>query len=265
MAIVGAVLLDRYRIIRPIARGSLATVYLCFDRHGTPYALKVFPRGRSDRADREWKIGQQLSHPNVNEVLARLEVEDHPAVLLSYAPGERLSDWRAARPDADFIPVFRQMLLALSHLHQRGIVHRDVKPENLIVAPSGQARLIDFDLSGPVDERLRRLRVGTLGYLSPEETLGEPPTPASDVYSAGVVLYWGIFGELPFVGSPAEVIFAHRKTPPEPPPGSEVHAGLWEYLRKLLAKDPSERYPDAGSALNALMEYFSPELIDSGE
>ncbi|HFB39418.1 MAG TPA: serine/threonine protein kinase [Oceanithermus sp.] len=252
MAIVGTLLQGRYRVVRPIARGAVATVYLAFDRFGTPYALKVFPKGLDARADREWRVGRALDHPNVNPVLERVEVAGHPAVLLAYAPGERLSDWKEAYPDAPFLPVFRQLLSALAHLHERGLVHRDVKPENLVISKSGAARLIDFDLSGPASERIARLRLGTLAYFSPEETYGRPPTPASDVYAAGVVLYWGLFGELPFVGPPGEVLRAHREAPPLPPPGEKPPAALWAYLERMLAKRPEERFPNAGEALKAL-------------
>jgi len=252
VAIVGTLLADRYRVVRPIARGAVATVYLAFDRFGTPYALKVFPKGMDARAEREWRVGKALHHENINPVLERFVVAEHPAVLLAYAPGERLSDWRLAHPRRPFLPVFRQLLEALAHMHHEGLVHRDVKPENLVVSESGTARLIDFDLSGPQNEKLARLRLGTLAYLSPEETRGAPPTPASDVYSAGIVLYWGLFGELPFVGSPREVIEAHQSRLPTPPPGAAVSPALWNYLMKLLAKDPRSRYPDALAALNDL-------------
>ncbi len=252
MAIVGALLKGRYRVVRPIARGAVATVYLAFDRFGTPYALKVFPKGLDARADREWRVGRALSHPNVNPVLERMEVAGHPAVLLAYAPGERLSDWRNAYPKAPFLPVFRQLLAALAHLHAQGLVHRDVKPENLVINKSGAARLIDFDLSGPRNERIVRLRLGTLAYLSPEETYGRAPSPASDVYAAGVVLYWGLFGELPFVGPPREVLKAHREAPVPRPPTLDPESTLWAYLERMLAKRPEDRFPDAGSALKAL-------------
>ncbi len=252
MAIVGTLLAGGYRVVRPIARGAVATVYLAFDRFGTPYALKVFPKGMEARAEREWRVGRALEHENVNPVLERFVVADHPAVLLAYAPGERLSDWRLARPGRPFLPVFRQLLEALGHMHRQGLVHRDVKPENLVVSESGTARLIDFDLSGPQQEPLARVRLGTLAYLSPEETRGAAPSPASDVYSAGVVLYWGLFGELPFVGSPREVVLAHRNLPPRPPEGQAVSPALWRYLERLLAKDPGDRYPDAIAALKDL-------------
>ena len=260
MAIVGALLKGRYRVVRPIARGAAATVYLAFDRFGTPYALKVFPEGLVARADREWQVGKRLHHPNVNPVLERVEVAGRPAVLLAYAPGDRLSDWRENHPRTPFLPIFRQLLGALAHLHAQGIVHRDVKPENLVVSKSGTARLIDFDLSGPRQERIGRIRLGTLAYLSPEETHGHPPTPASDVYAAGVLLYWGLFGELPFVGSPEEVLRAHRELPPPRPPSVHPENAFWQYLERLMAKRPEDRFPDAGAALKAL----PPERLAPG-
>ena len=92
MSLPGRVLLDEYRVIRPIARGAVATVYLALDAQGRPFAVKVFPEGYATRADREWQVGRALAHPNVNPVLERLDVDRYPAVLLAFAPGRRLSE-----------------------------------------------------------------------------------------------------------------------------------------------------------------------------
>jgi serine/threonine protein kinase len=258
VGLAGITLEGRYKVIRPIARGALATVYLAFDTHGTPYALKVFPKGFEGRADREWKVGQQLKHPHINPVLARLSVPheggEHPAVLLAFAPGSRLSEWRKDNP-AKVLGVFRHLLEALAHMHGLNLVHRDVKPDNLVVDGTGEARLVDFDLSGPLGERFsQKVRLGTIAYIAPEQIRGQSPTPASDVYSAGILLYWAIAGELPFVGDSAEVMNAHLNRPPPPlvaapDSGLLVTTELRGFINRLISKDASERYPNALEAL----------------
>jgi eukaryotic-like serine/threonine-protein kinase len=255
----GITLEGRYKVVRPIARGALATVYLAFDAHGTPYALKVFPKGFEGRADREWKVGQRLRHPRINPVLARLSVPheggEHPAVLLAFAPGSRLSEWRKDNP-ARVLRVFRHLLEALAHMHALNLVHRDVKPDNLVVDGTGEARLVDFDLSGPLGERFsQRVRLGTIAYIAPEQILGRSPTPASDMYSAGILLYWAIAGELPFLGEPAEVIHAHLHLPPPPlvaapDTGLLVTKELQTFVNRLISKDARERYANALEALH---------------
>lgn len=256
MGLPGTTLLGRYRVIRPIARGAVATVYLAFDEHGKPYALKLFPKGRESRADREWKVGSALEHPRINPVLRRFDVHkeetgdaEGPAVLLAFAPGERFSEWRTHHPDG-ILAVFEALLEALAHMHERGFVHRDVKPENLVVDGTGQARLVDFDLSGPIGERFPKpVRLGTLAYIAPEQVRGQPPGPPADLYSAGVLLYWALSGELPFTGTPEEVLEAHLY---EAAPFLES-ADPWmrRFMERLLAKDPTERFQMGKEALEA--------------
>ncbi|MCX7783083.1 MAG: serine/threonine protein kinase [Meiothermus sp.] len=263
VGLAGITLENRYKVIRPIARGALATVYLAFDVHGTPYALKVFPKGFEGRADREWKVGGQLKHPHINPVLARLSVPhdgtENPAVLLAYAPGSRLSEWRKDHPDK-VLGVFRHLLEALAHMHSQSLVHRDVKPDNLVVDGTGEARLVDFDLSGPQSERFsQKVRLGTIAYIAPEQIRGQSPTPASDMYSAGILLYWAIAGELPFVGEPVEVMNAHLNLTPPPlvaaPESSlTVTAELQAYVDRLIAKDVTRRYANAVEALRDFEE-----------
>ncbi|GIW24008.1 serine/threonine-protein kinase [Meiothermus sp.] len=261
VGLAGITLENRYKVIRPIARGALATVYLAFDVHGTPYALKVFPKGFEGRADREWKVGRQLKHPHINPVLARLSVPHDgtlsPAVLLAFAPGSRFSEWRKDHPQ-QVLGVFRHLLEALAHMHGQNLVHRDVKPDNLVVDGTGEARLVDFDLSGPQSERFsKKVRLGTIAYIAPEQIRGQSPSPASDMYSAGILLYWALSGELPFVGEPVEVMNAHLHLPPPPlvaapDTGLVITAELQTYLDRLIAKDVSQRYPNAMEALRDL-------------
>ncbi|MEN2981546.1 MAG: serine/threonine-protein kinase [Thermus sp.] len=251
VSLAGKTLLNRYRVVRALGRGALATVYLAFDRFGTPYALKVFPPGAEARRDREFWVGKQLAHPNLNPVLERLDLEEGPSLLLAYAPGEELGRWMLRRPERPrALFVFRQLLGALAHMHQKGLVHRDVKPENIIVAGTDEARLVDFDLSGPALEAFKKpLRVGTLPYLAPEQVLGKSPGPEADVYAAGVILYWILSGEHPFVGEPEEVLLGHLQEPIPAIPGLEAEAQ--GFLERLLAKRPEERFPTAEEALRA--------------
>ncbi|APD09386.1 MULTISPECIES: serine/threonine-protein kinase [Thermus] len=249
VSLTGKVLLEKYRVIRLLGQGALASVFLAFDRFGTPYALKVFPKGAEARRDRELWVGQRLSHPNINPVLEALDLEEGPALLLAYAPGEEMGRWMLRRPERKrALLVFRQLLSALAHMHERGLVHRDVKPENIIVAGTDEARLVDFDLSGPALEAFKKpLRVGTLPYLAPEQVLGQSPGPEADVYAAGVILYWILAGEHPFVGAPEEVLWGHLKGAIPPIPGLEPEQEA--FLGRLLAKQPAKRFPTAKEAL----------------
>lgn len=263
VSLPGTTLLGRYRVIKTLGQGSTATVYLAVDAEARPKALKVFPKGLENRAEREWRVGQALKHPHINAVLDKLEVSyqepaPNPALLLSYAPGKWLLDWREHHPEKVWM-VFEQLLDALAHMHQKGFVHRDIKPENCVIDSGNHLRLIDFDLSGPVGEKFsQRLRVGTIAYLAPEQVRGTnlSPTPASDLYSFGVCLYWALAGELPFSGDPSEVMKAHLEEAlpilvPQPETGLVQDTQLQRYLERLMAKDPLERFKDGGEALEA--------------
>jgi eukaryotic-like serine/threonine-protein kinase len=262
--LAGLELEGRYKVVRPIARGALATVYLAYDTN-TPLALKVFPPGFEGRAEREWKVGQVLNHPRINPVLGRLTVPhdqiDHPAVLLAYAPGARLYEWRKQYP-TQVIAVFKQLLEALAYMHDQGLVHRDIKPDNLVVDSVGDAKLVDFDLSGPASEPFtQKVRLGTIAYIAPEQVRGESPTAAADIYSAGVLLYWCLRGQLPFEGKPKEVLQAHLNEPlPKlvvaPETGLKASPVIQFFLERLMHKDPEKRPPNGTVALEEFQSVF---------
>ncbi len=172
---------------------------------------------------------------------------------MEFAPGSRLSDMPQL-PSQRFLRIFSQLLAALAHLHELGFVHRDVKPENLIVDSDDTARLIDFDLSGPQEETVGRLRLGTIAYIAPEQVRGEGISPASDLYAAGVILYWGLTGELPFVGDPRAVMNSHLYDPLPTREGIGAGTPLDAFLNRLVAKDPANRFQNAGQALAELRQ-----------
>jgi serine/threonine protein kinase len=259
VGIPGTVLLERYRVVRPFARGASSVVYLAFDLFGAPYAVKLYPPNLASRADREYLVGKGLDHRNLNPVLERVTVDGQPGVLMPFAPGERLSDHVMHHGPGGFLEVFTQTLEALAHLHARGLVHRDLKPENLVVAPGEtglEAKLIDYDLAGPVNEVFReRIAAGTVAYISPEAARGQPLTPSADLYGAGVLLYWGITGQLPFDGEAKEVLRSHALVvPPHPREVREdgrAHP-LDGVVMRLLEKNPTRRYLNAHATLEAV-------------
>jgi serine/threonine protein kinase len=242
------------QVLREIGKGALARVYLVSDGHVVK-ALKLFPPTHRERAERELSIGRGLDHPHLNPVEDGVELAGFPGVLMPFAPGERLGRWpvRSTGREA-FLDTMRGVLEGLRYLHDNGIVHRDVKPENILVEKGGHARLVDFDLSVRVDEiRPRPALAGTVAYLSPEQARGGPVTPGSDLYSVGIILYRGLTGQVPFTGNVAEVLGAHRDAAPTP--ASEIDAALAPFeplLQRLLAKDPQARFGSADEVLEAI-------------
>jgi eukaryotic-like serine/threonine-protein kinase len=261
VGIPGTLLLERYRVVRPIAFGASSVVYLAFDEFGGPFAVKLFPPSLASRADREFLVGHGLNHPNLNPVIERVTLEGQPGVLMPFAPGKRLSDAVQESGNRIFMQAFVQLLRALDAMHARHMVHRDVKPENLIVSPgennSLEVKLIDYDLSGPDGEVFReRVTPGTVAYLSPEAAQGLPLTPSSDLYSVGVLLFWGLTGQLPFEGETRrEVMQAHIGSFPPVPrtlrPDWQEHP-LDDVALRLLEKDPKNRYPNVKAVLHEL-------------
>ena len=245
------------QVLREVGKGALARVFLVSDGRIVK-ALKLFPEQHRARAERELRYGSGLEHPHLNPVETAVEVAGLPGVLMPYVEGQRLGEWRACRSAEDFLARFRELVSALAYLHERGIVHRDVKPENILIDRSGRARLLDFDLAVGVREPSRKAAAGTVAYLSPEQARGGPATPASDLYAAGVILFWGLTGEVPFTGSVEEVIAAHRREAP-PAASSLVPEGARfdALLAGMLAKEPAARPTSAGEVL-AELERLAP-------
>jgi eukaryotic-like serine/threonine-protein kinase len=194
----GARLKDRYRLERHLGRGGMAAVWLASDEVlERPVAIKVLSDTiASDpeflaRFRREARVAAGLSHPNLIGVYDYAEGDERPYLVMEYVPGDNLAEQMSRQAEIDCERLARELLGALAHIHGAGIVHRDVKPQNILIAPDGGAKLIDFGIALPRDAtsltRTGHL-LGTARYIAPEVMSGRPATEQSDLYSCGVVL-----------------------------------------------------------------------------
>ncbi|MBN9119988.1 MAG: serine/threonine protein kinase, partial [Planctomycetes bacterium] len=260
--------LGPYQILVPLGRGGMGTVvYLARDRRMTEalgdsvlLALKVLPNRKAvadpkvlARFRREMEVGRRLNHPNVVRSFANGDLEDVHFLALEYVPGKTVRHVvgeKGPMPFGEAARVFADVANGLAHVHERGLVHRDVKPTNIMVRPDGRAVLLDMGLAFAPDEPLpadpaiaggRGYVVGTLDFLAPEQAKNPVAVgPAADLYGLGCSLFYALTGTLPF---PAEgtkqKIRRHRN---DPPPGvANVPSGMAHLVKWLLAKTPADR------------------------
>ena len=204
----------RYRIVEVIGTGGMAVVYKARDTVlGRLVALKILRRELATdstfvrRFMREASVAAQLNHPHIATVYEVTQVDGYPVIAMEFVPGVSLAEVIRTEGALDAGRVSRiveQVASALDYAHSRGLIHRDVKPGNVIVAPGDQTKLTDFGVAqalGEYDASSRSIVVGTLAYMSPEQVKGEQTGPASDVYSLGIVAYQALTGHSPEAGS----------------------------------------------------------------
>jgi eukaryotic-like serine/threonine-protein kinase len=250
----------RYRVIRKLGTGGMANVYLAEDQElGRRVAIKMLDDRHSqdeqfvERFRREAKNVAGLSHPNIVSIYDRGQAEGTYYIAMEYLEGRTLKELlvqRGPTPLAVAIDYARQILAALGFAHRNGIVHRDIKPHNVVVAPDGRLKVTDFGIARSGTSQMTETGsiIGTAQYLSPEQAKGAPVTPASDIYSVGIVLYEMLTGSVPFTGdTPLEIAMKHLSAIPEPPSEhrAEVPHELDSIVLRALAKDPAERYQSA--------------------
>ena len=255
----------RYRLVRRIAAGGMGEVWAADDTVlGRRVALKVLvdELAADDRATRrfvrEARATARLTHPNVARVYDFGGDGGAPFLVMELLEGETLAARLAAGPlpPAEAARVAAAVADALDAAHQRGIVHRDVKPANVMLTPDGEVKVMDFGIAAAADETHSTTGSGmyaTVAYISPERVAGQPATPASDVYSLGAVLYELLCGRPPFpAGTPALVARAHLHDLPTPVRelAPWVPPRLAEAAEAALAKDPAAR-PSSAAAFAA--------------
>jgi serine/threonine protein kinase len=255
----------RYAVERPLGKGGMARVYLARDEAlQRPVAVKVLAGDLADesfrrRFLREAQLAARLSHPNVVHVFDTGEVDAQPYIVMEYVPGETVADLLVPRgklTPAEAVEIVAQACGGLQHAHDHGLVHRDVKPQNLLVRDDGCVKIADLGIAR-ADESTRLTQrgtvLGTAAYLSPEQAAGEEVTPAADVYSLGAVLYELLTGRTPYqFSSLAEL--AHKQATGEIVPPRDLEPGIPDRLEavvmRCLAREPRFR-PNSAAELAA--------------
>ncbi|HUS29419.1 MAG TPA: serine/threonine-protein kinase [Kofleriaceae bacterium] len=269
----GDVFADRYEILASAGHGGMGHVYRA--RHITlrkQVALKVLasnPTGDYEiRFAREARALARLDHPNCVRVLDHGQHDATQFLVMEHLEGETLTA-RIAQgrlPTSNALQIARQLLFALAHAHEHGVIHRDVKPENVMLVKGGtRAILIDFGLASIADEAALTgagMCLGSPSYLAPERLLGQPHDTRTDLYAVGVILYEMVAGVRPFAGdSPRETMQLAIHRPPRPLRAvrRDIAPALERIISRALAKDPARRFADAEEMLLALADVPSDE------
>ncbi len=298
-ALLGTLLGGRYRLDAEIGRGGMSTVYRAFDTVlERPVAIKLMHReiatdsDQLERFRREARAVAQLNHPHIVTVIdAGEEPSAHddrseigqqdqepevgtPYIVLEYVDGETLKQLIRREGPLEITQAIAyaiEIARALGAAHERLIVHRDVKPQNVLIGGEGSAKITDFGIARTLTEEGLTMDgrvLGTTDYVSPEQALGQPVTGQSDLYSLGVVLYEMLTGIVPFGGeTPVAVAMRHvrEQVPDVQSRRPEVSAATAAVVERATAADLAQRYPNAATMVTDLEEALAIETSRSGQ
>jgi HAMP domain-containing protein len=266
----GSLLGQRFEILSVLGAGGMGVVYKARDRElDDLVALKMLKRelwgdrGQLERLKSELKLARKITHPNVLRTFDFGEIDGIPYISMEYVRGVTLRymlDQTHRLPYSAGLRLAKQLCAALSAAHEVGVLHRDIKPGNLILEPTGNAKLMDFGIARPIDriapgQTQAGFVVGTPEYLPPEILQGHEANFRSDLYSCGIVLYEIFTGELPFAGSTAmDVMVKHMREEPPPPSARwpEIPPALERAILRCLERDPERRYRAVAELLRDL-------------
>jgi serine/threonine-protein kinase len=272
LGMIGKVVLDRYEIEAELGSGAMGSVYR--GKHvklPRKVAIKIMHEELAaeptllERFHREAQVAAKLHHANVVAVLDTGETpEGKHVMVMEYAEGKSLATLMTARLPRDrMLKIIEQLLRGLDHAHATGLVHRDLKPDNVIVGEGDIPRIVDFGIAalrGGDDGQVDKLTgtgmiIGTPMYMAPEQAKGERVDHRADLYALGIMMFEMLSGAAPFSGTAMEIAVA--KIDKDPPPLHGVEPLLDAFMRKLVARQPDDRFASAHAALAAL------ELVDS--
>lgn len=258
--IEGQLIHRRYRLDARLAQGGMGEVWKGYDiQLGRPVAIKalrgdlgVTQEAKLPRLRAEAHNSANLAHPNIAALFEYYEHDGIGFLVMEYVPSKSLADLfheqNGPMEPTRLLPILIQTARGLFVAHSHGVIHRDVKPANIMVSDSGEVKITDFGVSYSTNqEQITQdgMVVGTAQYISPEQAQGQHATPQSDIYSLGIVAYEGLCGHRPFTGAtPVDIAAAHVNNPVPPLPDS-VDVQLREFVMSMLSKDPLDRPKDA--------------------
>lgn len=262
-------LLGRYRLDALLGEGGMALVYRGTDSaDGREVAIKVVhPTIARDPAFvkrflRESRVFARLQHPNILPLYDSGEQNETPYLVMPYVAGGTLEDWLAERhPPREVVALIRPLAAALDHAHERGVIHRDVKPSNVLIAADGTPYLADFGIAHAIgDTKLTAtgMHIGSAHYMAPEQVQGGTLTGAVDQYALASMLYEALVGQSPFVMTPTDTSFSLmlRKLAQAPPPPSSLDATLSPacdaVILRALAREPEQRFGSCTEMIDAM-------------
>ena len=267
------VLADRYRLLSPLGRGGMGQVWEAVDtRLDRKVAVKLLTAGPFDdiedsyiqRFTREASVTAELAHPGVPAIFDSGTYDGGFYLVMELIGGCTVADLVAEHgplPVPWAAGIAGQVAAVLAIAHQRGVLHRDIKPQNVMVTSDGAAKILDFGIAGLSSQRLTStgVTIGTPGYIAPEQLHNRPATPQSDLYALGCLLYEMLAGKPVFSAtSPAGLIHMHLEDTPAPLRRYDVPQDLVSLLRQLLAKEPGARPASARQVCELLLPYIGP-------
>src|ERR671929_251292 len=281
MTVIGTLIGGRFRLEEQIGSGGMSSVYRAFDPTLERWvAMKLMHRDIShdpdqlERFRREARAVARLSHPHVVTVIDAGEDDGTPYIVFEYVEGETLKDRirRLGRlPVTEAVAYAIEIGRALSCAHSHRLVHRDVKPQNVLIDPDGRAKVTDFGIARSLEAQGLTAAgrvLGTTDYVSPEQALGHQVTEQSDIYSLGICLYEMLTGEVPYRADTQVAVAMKHVRDPLPDVQRrrpEVSASLARVVERATAKETQNRYEDVGQMVHDLEEVLAIEAARTGQ